>query len=112
MNTHVWSGNQFLYYPKNTVEWPDESGVYVFAKAVYSTPGSMLAESPEWEALYIGETGSFSTRLTPNHEQWSSAEALGFTHIHIHRANILLSVLTQNTMINEYKPFLNSQGKG
>ena len=112
MNTHEWSGNLFFYYSVDTVDWPDESGVYIFAKRNFVTFGSALAGSPEWEVLYVGETGSFKTRLTLQHEKWSSAEALGFTHIHIHRSNLLSSVLIQNRLIQEHKPFLNIQGKG
>ena len=112
MNTHEWLRKQFRYYPADTIEWPDESGVYVFAKRINSTLGSMLAGSSGWEALYIGETRSFKTRLTPNHEKRSGAEALGFTHIHIHHTGTLSRMAMQRFMIAEYKPILNERGKG
>lgn len=112
MKTHEWLGQQFRYYPANTIELPDKSGVYVFAKRMNSTLGSILAGSSGWEALYIGETGSFKTRLTPDHEKWSDAEALGFTHIHIHHTGTLSRIVMQRFMIAKYEPILNKQGKG
>ena len=53
----------------------DRSGVYIFVKR---------AANGAWDAVYIGETGSFKRRLTDElqlHHQWPGFITHGATHI-------------------------------
>ena len=69
------SGGVYSYeiYPIGAI-WNNVPGNYIFARQV--APG-------RWEALYIGQTESFSRRL-PYHEKLSCARGRGGTHIHAH----------------------------
>jgi hypothetical protein len=52
----------------------DRPGVYIACKA---------AANGNWDAIYIGETGSFRDRLSDNltlHHKWRSIVAAGATH--------------------------------
>jgi|SRR6185312_6913408 hypothetical protein len=65
---------QFQLHPVGT-GYNDRSGVYIFVKR---------AANGGWDALYIGETGSFKRRLTDElrlHHQWQRVVAHGATHI-------------------------------
>lgn len=92
-----WNGYVFdVFQPP--VTWNDVPGVYIFAKI----------DGGYWRALYIGQTGSLSQRLT-NHERWSEAARLGATHIHtfveysgLHRINI------ESNLVSAFQPPLNS----
>ena len=53
-------------------EWNDVPGVYLFC----------CLKSNYWEALYVGQTDSFSDQLT-NHERHGEAARDGATHIHV-----------------------------
>jgi len=56
-------------------DYLDRSGVYIFVKR---------AANGGWDAIYIGETGSFKRRLSDEltlHHQWQGIIAHGATHI-------------------------------
>ena len=67
------SGKTYKYWVHSIdTTFKSVSGNYIFAR-----------ESPEgWYALYIGETGDLSDRLTTSHEKWDCAVHNGMTHIH------------------------------
>jgi hypothetical protein len=70
------SGRQYQMqlHPLGT-QYLDRSGVYIFVKR---------AANGAWDAVYIGETGSFKRRLTDElrlHHQWQGIVAHGATHI-------------------------------
>ena len=73
----VWTGASGAQYDYEVYElgitWNDVPGNYIFAK---TTPAG-------WQAIYMGETGSFKDRI-PNHEVWPCARRYGVTHIHAH----------------------------
>lgn len=54
------------------VSWNDVPGNYIFAGQ----------QNGLWVVLYVGETGSFQSRLTSQHERWQCARNLGVTHVH------------------------------
>jgi hypothetical protein len=68
------SGNKYTFNVyQMSGEWNALPGLYIFSKEL--TPGY-------WKALYVGETGSFKTRITRTHDEWPKAVALGATHVH------------------------------
>ncbi|WP_421216855.1 hypothetical protein [Aeromonas enteropelogenes] len=70
-NKAIWASHEFNVYTPST-EWYDRAGIYIFAK---------IGPDNHWNALYIGQTNSFSERLS-NHERWIEAAKLGATHVH------------------------------
>ena len=70
--TAEWCSYSFhVYEPEG--DWKDLPGVYIFVRLEKNT----------WYPLYVGETGSFSTRpLSPGHEKWAEAVQLGMNEIH------------------------------
>ncbi|MEW5251283.1 GIY-YIG nuclease family protein [Microbulbifer sp. 2201CG32-9] len=52
--------------------WKSIAGLYIFSHK--TSDGS-------WQAVYIGQTDDFSSRL-PSHERWDEAHRNGATHIH------------------------------
>lgn len=78
VRTCKWIGasrKEYIYniHPIDT-NWNDVAGNYIFAKE--TSPRS-------WDAVYIGETVSFSDRL-PNHNELPCIRRNGGTHIHTH----------------------------
>ncbi len=71
------SGSEYTFasYPKGTV-FNDVGGVYVFTKQ-YRDRQSVIRYAP----LYIGQTESFSDRLTESHEKWDCAEENGYNTV-------------------------------
>lgn len=80
-------------------DWPAKPGLYVFAGFW----------SGQWYPQYLGQTGSFDTRL-PTHEKWSESVQLGATHVHVkivhtkHERDAI-----EAELIQAYKPPLNKQ---
>ena len=75
--TYLWRGAsggtyQYIVYGLNT-SWNQLPGNYIFAKRL---------ASGGWQAIYVGETSDFSTRITASHEKWGLALLHGVTHIH------------------------------
>ncbi|MDE2688656.1 MAG: hypothetical protein OXI16_14335 [Chloroflexota bacterium] len=72
-----WIGKSGLSYTYTVYElsavWLDVPGNYIFAK---------LEQNGFWSAIYVGETGSFKTRLVDSHEKLLCAQQYGFTHVH------------------------------
>ena len=75
------------------VNWPGASG-NVYSYEIYpvgamwnSVPGNYIFATQRadgrWEAVYIGETGSFRDRL-PIHEKLPCVRLHGGTHVHAH----------------------------
>ena len=99
----VWtgkSGAKYTYsvFPRDpsATNWADTAGNYIFAKQSGST----------WKAIYIGETGSFKTRLTNSHEKLPCARNYGYTHIHAHRNGGGLAARNkeEDDLIKNYNP--------
>lgn len=82
--------------------WNPVPGVYIFAKRSSPT---------QWTALYVGEAGSFKTRLTPSHEEWPKAIKLGATHVHALAVVELESVrkTAEKDLIQQLNPPLNQK---
>lgn len=69
----TWSGYDLIDYdPYNTV-WNEVAGIYIFT--------GFNIQLNKWEALYIGQTDSFRSRMR-THEMWLPAEWLGATRVH------------------------------
>jgi len=72
-----WPGNSGTTYTFDVYEmstdWNDVPGIYIFAKEI---------QSGSWKAIYVGETGSFKTRMTTSHGEWLNALLEGVTHVH------------------------------
>ncbi|MCS0494196.1 hypothetical protein NVS89_03735 [Ancylobacter sp. MQZ15Z-1] len=77
--TILWHGQSGVRYPFEL--WPigtvfrDHPGVYIFCKP---------AANGNWDAVYIGETKSFQSRLTDGlaqHHQWVSIVHCGASHL-------------------------------
>ena len=85
-----------VYAP--TTRFAAKPGVYVFAYE---------EREGEWVPLYVGQTGSFRTRLA-SHEEWSEAAQRGATHIHakVVRDSAARSDL-ERRLIHAYDPPLN-----
>ncbi len=97
------SGRTYTYgIYKMEGNWNSVSGNYIFAKE--TSPGM-------WKALYVGETGNFSTRLTPNHEEWSQALQLGATHIHANtnHSGKIARLQQETDLISSLNPPLNQK---
>jgi hypothetical protein len=61
----------FTVYDQNE-GWNKVAGLYIF---------SYLGTNGLWQALYVGQTDDFSSRL-PSHEKLNEAVRRGATHIH------------------------------
>ena len=88
-------GYTFSVHSLSTERWNDVPGVYIFA---YVTPGNT------WQAVYIGETGSFQTRL-PGHERLDEAILAGATNIHAMQLNVSRKDVEER-LIQKYRPVL------
>ena len=106
MSTYRWGGHEFSVHDYNTTtDWPDVSGVYVFARQGW-------IGLQDWEPLYVGETESFKNRPLANHEKWPAAVKLGATHIHtLVEPGPIKRTLVEALLIQELKPPLNTQLK-
>ncbi len=79
-----WGWRLFDTYPAtSTASWPPGGGVYIFARREHNLAEVLGGLPAECTALYVGETGDFSTRLGPSHERWLSALGCRMTHVHI-----------------------------
>ena len=113
MSTSTWAGREFEVHDYNTTtDWPDVSGVYVFAKRVWIGLGLGQGNPMDWKSLYVGETESFKNRPLANHEKWPAAVKLGATHIHtLVEQGSIKRTLVEALLIQELKPPLNTQLK-
>ena len=98
-DTVNWLSYEFTVYERNT-NWNNVGGIYIFT-------GLNLQNL--WVAYYIGETGSFSTRI-PSHERWFQAVQLGATHVHARGESLEASrVAVEIELIQNFDPPLNKQ---
>ena len=111
MSTYRWGGHEFSVHDYDpTTDWPDVSGVYVFAKRGAWTGLGLAQGNPmDWEPLYVGETESFKNRPLANHETWPAAVKLGATHIHIRNEGMVGRKLLEVHLIKKYDPPLNRE---
>ena len=99
MDTCNWDGYYFSIYSLNTA-WNNVPGLYIFAK---------VDPAGYWKALYIGETESFSQRLS-GHERWHEAIRLGMTHIHARgEGNYSNRLSIERHLRHRFNPPLNQQ---
>ena len=104
----------FEVYSRKTEEFKSVvgvGGIYAFTKRSANQYGA-------WhKILYIGQTWSFKDRVNYNHNKWSSAKRMGFTHICVlqignqdwrDRERIRLSI--EKRLIAVYSPPLNKTG--
>lgn len=79
---------------------PDLPGIYAFCK-----------ENPSagnFRALYIGKAASFRDRVTPAHETWSLARAMGMSAVSISLcADPALRAELEAKLIDQLEPVLN-----
>lgn len=95
---------EFVVYDLNGPIY-DTSGVYIFSKG---TPNSQGGNNHE--LLYIGETYSVRSRLTPRHEKWAKARNLGMNCICVHAPrNINSRTIIQDRLIRHFRPPLNER---
>jgi hypothetical protein len=84
--------------------WKKVAGLYIFAYT--------YNEGKNCQAIYIGQTDDFSSRI-PCHEKWESAVQLGATHVH---ALVVPHAATRDTLerclIAHLQPTLNEQYTG
>ena len=90
-----WDGYTFSVHDLSTDGWKDVPGIYIFA---YVTPRNT------WQAVYIGETGSFQTRL-PGHERIDEAILAGATNIHAMQLSDGRTDVEER-LIQKYRPVL------
>ena len=98
VTTCDWNGYDFQILDARG-NWNEVGGLYIFA----------YTQSPDlWNALYIGQTGSFRTRL-PNHPYWPEAVRLGATLIH---AKVVPDeaqrIVIERQLIETYQPPMNA----
>ncbi len=83
----------------------DDQGIYIFSKGIPNLPNSNNCE-----ILYVGETYSFKSRLTPKHEKWDKARNLGMNYISVHvPQNTYSRGIIQDRLIKHFKPPLNER---
>lgn len=92
-----WNGIEFTSYEPDTA-WNDVGGVYIFVRP----------NNGKWQALYVGQTDSFSRRLS-NHEKWAAAARMGATHVHAVSANEADRLAIEADLIGKFQPPLNTQ---
>lgn len=90
---------KFEVYDIDNTDWSKDGGIYIFCHEEYYG----------WNALYIGQTEDFSSRL-PDHDRLKEAVKKGATHIHTMVVNDdskrkRLEVI----LIEKYLPDLNFQ---
>ena len=108
MSTYRWGGHEFSVHDYNTTtDWPDVSGVYVFARRVWIGLGLAQGNPMGWKSLYVGETESFKNRPLANHEKWPAAVKLGATHIHIRDEGMVGRKALEVHLKQKYDPRLN-----
>ncbi len=104
--TYIWRGADGAPYEYRVYDlgavWNDVPGNYIFAKKVSALAG-------QWVPLYIGETGSFESRLIPSHDRWHAALQEGMTHIHAHTSSAVQKTRRYEewNLIRQYMPSLN-----
>lgn len=109
---YPWAEYQFEIHLRETPNWPDTGGVYVFAKSIPDVPGALFNPHTTWNALYIGQTESFSNRIHDDHEKWMDALDRGFSYVHILRVDDPeLRESIEALLIDRYQPRLNIQQK-
>jgi hypothetical protein len=96
----LWRNFRFDVYDFDA-PWKDVSGVYVFSKFNY--------QIRLWEVLYVGETGSFRSRISPAHQQWQPALQMGATSVIAMTAPAALRMAVERALIAEFDPPLNKQ---
>ena len=100
-DTVKWLSYEFAVYPPDT-KWNDVAGVYIFCG---------LNAQNQWQAVYIGQTDSFATRI-PSHEQWTAAARLGATHVHaLTISEAATRDAVERELIQAYQPPLNTELK-
>lgn len=83
----------------------DDQGIYMFSKATPNSPNGNKDV-----ILYVGETYSFKSRLTPQHEKWKKARDLGMNYIAVHvPQNTYSREIIQDRLIKHFKPPLNER---
>ncbi len=111
MNSYKWFGSEFTVYQYGSDDLPDAGGVYILAKRMIGTVGSVLTGTHEWEVLYVGKAEkSFRDRLD-DHEKLPDALKLGLTHVHVREAGTIAQTFLEDSLIRELQPPLNVQGK-
>ncbi len=97
----VWGGYEFLVYDVALTGWNDVGGVYIFAG---------VDAANRWYAHYIGQTGSFKTRI-PGHERLSEAiSTYRTTHIHARTvADARQRTTIEQALVRTYRPPMNLQ---
>lgn len=90
---------EFTVHDRNE-GWNKVGGLYIF---------SYLASNGFWQALYVGQTNDFSSRL-PSHERLHEAVQRGATHIHALVVPLQQNRDTWETMlIQNLQPPMNEQ---
>ena len=99
----VWGGYEFRVYDVALSGWNDVGGVYIFAG---------VDAANRWYAHYIGQTGSFKTRI-PGHERLAEAtSAYRTTHIHARTVPDSLQRTTiEQALVRSYQPPMNRQAR-
>ena len=99
-----WGGYDFTGYDPTQTNWNDVPGVYIFA--------GKSADGRWWQAKYVGQTTSFSTRLGPgnnHHERWQEAIRQGATHVHARVVqNEIERRSLESMLIDTYNPPMNA----
>ena len=95
---------EFVTYDLNG-PFPNSAGVYMLLKGTH-TPQNTINH----DILYVGETGSFQTRLRPGHHDWNEASKRGMNYLSVYipkygesRTDI------QDSLIEYFKPPLNDR---
>jgi hypothetical protein len=88
-----------MVFAPNTA-WNPVGGIYIFAKPLNAS---------QWQALYIGQTDNFQSRLS-GHPQWNPAARLGATHIHALAVPLAANRLKlERLLVEKCQPQLNQQ---
>lgn len=88
-------------YASNS-DWNKVAGLYIFASL----------HNNRWNALYVGQTDDFSSRL-PNHERLGEAIRKGATHIHaVGVQQVATRDRLERALIQHLQPPLNTLLRG
>ena len=100
-NVVEWLGYEFTVYAGNA-NWNEVGGLYVFVRHLVDDQGT-----PQWYALYVGQTRNFADRI-PTHEKWLEAVRMGANQIHARtEENGLKREALEKKLIESYEPTLN-----
>lgn len=105
------------------IDWQGQSGAfyrYVFMDM--SLPFNEVAVNygfvkamgnDQFRVLYFGETDNAHDRITPRHEKWAAALALGMTHViaHTTQGGEAARCAEERDLIARCRPILNVQHK-